>query len=63
MANNPFRDLLFYGSIAAVYMIGCERELNPQVNAEFLKLGIFINSNFGGKWKFLTILNLVEFNF
>ena len=63
MANNAFRDLLFYGSIAAIYMISFSRELDPQVNAEFVKRGILIYSTFGGKYKFLTKLNLVELIF
>lgn len=53
-------ELLFSATIAAIYLISCTRELSPENNEEFLKKGIQINSNFGGKYKFLTILNLVN---
>lgn len=59
MNKRPWFGTLVYTTIAAIYLISTSREFDEKVDAEYVKRGIKTKSSFGGKYKYLTMLNLV----
>jgi len=59
MNKTGFTALLFYASTAAIYTISSLREFTPEIEEECFKRGMNGSLTFGGKYKYLTLLNMV----
>ena len=60
MSKLVWLDTLVYTSICAIYLISTLREFDPIVDAEYSKRGINSKNTYGGKYKYLTMLDLVS---
>lgn len=63
MSKRTWLGTLVYASICTIYMISTLREFDKSVDAEYVKRGINTKSSYGGKFKYLTMLNLVSKKF